>query len=72
MMKRKDLLREAKRLAKDRGDELQLREGGSHSIIQIGNDSPVSVPRHSEINEINEINEITAKAILKQLNKKSK
>lgn len=65
-MKRKDLLREAKRLAKDRGEELQLREGGSHSIIQIGNDSPVSVPRHSEINEI------TAKAILKKLSKKSK
>lgn len=62
MMKRRDLLKEAKRIAKERGESYELTEGGNHSIIRIGNDVPVSVPRHIEINEL------TAKAIIKQLN----
>ena len=61
-MKRRDLLNEAKRIAKARGESYDLTEGGNHSIIRIGDDVPVSVPRH------NEINELTAKAIIKQLN----
>lgn len=65
-MKRKDLLNEAKRIAKERGEMYNLTEGGSHSLIWFGDVRAAVVPRH------NEINEITAKAILKQLKNDNK
>lgn len=60
MMKRRDLLKEAKRIAKERGETFELTEGGRHSIIHIGK-VQAPVPRH------NEINEITAQNILKHI-----
>ncbi|WP_218000066.1 hypothetical protein [Janibacter anophelis] len=42
------------------GLRLEIREGGSHTKVSIGERSSV-VPRHSEINEM------TALAILKQM-----
>lgn len=60
-MKRKDLIREAKRIAKERRESWKLTNGGRHDLGQIGNGVKVAIPRH------NEINEITAQKILKQL-----
>lgn len=58
-MKRTDLLKRVKKMAKDAEVQFELeREGGNHTIYSLnGNNFPV--PRH------NEINELTAKGILK-------
>lgn len=48
------------KIAKAAGEEVVTREGGSHTVVTIG-DRQTTVPRH------NEINEMTAKAILKQM-----
>jgi predicted RNA binding protein YcfA (HicA-like mRNA interferase family) len=60
MMKRRDLLKKLERIAKDRGEAVEYREGGSHTVVKVG-DKQTVVPRHSEINEI------TAKKIIKQI-----
>ena len=59
-MKRRDLLKALRLEARRQGAELVIREGGSHSTVEIGERSSV-VPRHAEINEI------TARSILKQM-----
>ncbi|HKU36356.1 MAG TPA: type II toxin-antitoxin system HicA family toxin [Paenarthrobacter sp.] len=60
MVKLRDLLKALERMARDRGLPLEYREGGSHTVIRIG-DRQTVVPRHSEINEI------TARKIIKQI-----
>jgi predicted RNA binding protein YcfA (HicA-like mRNA interferase family) len=60
MMKRRDLLKKLERIAKDRVEAVEYREGGSHTVVKVG-DKQTVVPRHSEFNEI------TAKKIIKQI-----
>lgn len=58
-MKRADLLRKLAEIAKAKGHELVLvREGGNHSIYQIG---PVRFP----VGRHNDVPETTAKATIK-------
>jgi hypothetical protein len=59
-VKRRDLLKELRRMAKARGVEYLETEGGSHTKVELGG-KRTTVPRH------NEINEMTAKAILKHM-----
>ncbi|CAM4190788.1 hypothetical protein [Janibacter anophelis] len=59
-MKRRELLKALRAEAQRVGLRLEIREGGSHTKVSIGERSSV-VPRHSEINEM------TALAILKQM-----
>lgn len=50
-MKKRDLIRELRKIAKANDVELEfIREGGSHEIWKLG-DVQFSIPRHSEINE---------------------
>lgn len=49
-----------RRAANERGAELRVVEGGSHTKVSIGVRRTV-IPRHAEINEI------TARAILRQM-----
>jgi mRNA interferase HicA len=57
-VKRAELLKQLRRLAKDRGVKFEVTEGGSHSKVWLG-ERFVIVPRHREINEL------TAKGILR-------
>lgn len=59
-MKRRKLIKEITKQAKQIGEELTLKEGGAHTIVRLGDRRSV-IPRHAEINEI------TAKQIKKQL-----
>lgn len=59
MMERGGLLQRLQRIAKDQGVELKIREGGSHTVVKIG-DQSTTVPRHKEISDR------LAKIILKQ------
>lgn len=59
-MKRRELLKVLRAEAQRVGLRLEIREGGSHSKVEIGERSSV-VPRHAETNEI------TARSILKQM-----
>ncbi|RCK68280.1 type II toxin-antitoxin system HicA family toxin [Desertihabitans brevis] len=59
-MKRRDLMKQIAKHAKANGLDVTTREGGSHTVVTVGENS-TTVPRH------NEINEMTAKAILKQI-----
>lgn len=63
-MKRRDLLKKLKAIAKAEGLEVEMREGGSHTVVTIGG-RQTTVPRH------NEVNEITAKAIIKHMEPKA-
>jgi hypothetical protein len=47
-MKRRDLLKELQRIAKDAGAEYEETEGGRHTKVTIGDNKTV-VPRHPEI-----------------------
>jgi mRNA interferase HicA len=58
LVKRSDLLKRLRRIAKDRGVDIDIVEGGSHTKVRIG-DRIVVVPRHAEINEL------TARAVLR-------
>lgn len=49
-MKRVELLKQLKQIAKSKGERLQLDEGSRHTHAKIG-DFRTEVPRHSEINE---------------------
>ncbi|QOT19903.1 hypothetical protein HMI59_24115 (plasmid) [Paenarthrobacter sp. YJN-5] len=62
-MKRQELMKKLARVAKERGEELTLKEGGNHTKVQIGTARTV-VPRHREID-----NEL-AKEIMKQIGEK--
>lgn len=57
-MKRSDLLKQLRTIAKDQGVQFSESEGGSHTKVYLGT-RWVTVPRHKEINEL------TAKGILK-------
>lgn len=59
-MKRRDLIKQLKVIAKDADLEYIEEEGAKHTKVQIGV-KQTTVPRH------NEVNEITAKAILKYM-----
>jgi mRNA interferase HicA len=59
-MKRRDLMKRLAEIAKQQGVELDVREGGSHTVVRIG-EKVQPVPRHGEINEI------TAKAIIRKM-----
>lgn len=50
MMKRRDLEKKVRRIAKDHGVEVSEGEGGEHSKWTIGRNH-ISIPRHSEIAE---------------------
>jgi mRNA interferase HicA len=50
MMKRRDLLKQLARIAKERGEQLEQVEGGNHTKVKIG-DQWTTVPRHSEIDD---------------------
>jgi hypothetical protein len=52
MMKRRDLEKALRLIAKDRGVDFEVvREGGKHTIVRVG-DKKIPIPRHAEINEI--------------------
>lgn len=59
-MKRRDIMKRLRKIAKARNESLNLREGAKHTVVQIG-DRQTTVPRH------NEINEITAKKIIEHM-----
>lgn len=59
-MNRKELLKKVIRAAKAKGLNLEMREGGSHTRLRVGN-TYTTIGRH------NEIPERTAEKILKQL-----
>lgn len=59
-MKRKDLMKRMRRFARAKGLAMEIREGGSHTVIRIG-DRQSAVPRHREINEL------TARAIIEHM-----
>lgn len=49
-MKRTDLMKRLRNIAKDKGHTAIVKEGGPHTKVTIG-DVKVTVPRHNEINE---------------------
>jgi hypothetical protein len=57
-VKRTELLRQLRKIAREKGLVFEMKEGGVHSKVWIG-DRFVTVPRHSEVNEL------TAKGILR-------
>ncbi|TWS25607.1 hypothetical protein FK530_23085 [Tsukamurella conjunctivitidis] len=59
-MKRRDIIKRLRQIAKDRGEELILVEGGRHTKASIG-DRNTTIPRH------NEVNEMTANSIIKHM-----
>jgi hypothetical protein len=59
-MKRRDLMKALKAIAKELGEEYADKEGGNHTKVWIGG-RQTTVARH------NEINEITAQATLKHM-----
>ena len=58
-MRRRDLLKRLEQIAKERGENFTLVEGGSHTKAFIG-PQMIAVPRHREVSES------TAKTILKE------
>lgn len=61
-MKRKDLLKELKRIAKTKNTDLEISHGGNHDKARIGH-LMQPIPRHKEIPEN------LAKAIIKYMEK---
>jgi mRNA interferase HicA len=59
-VKRRDLMKRLAQIAKARGVEMYVEEGGNHTKVRIGDRSQM-VPRH------NEVNEMTAKAIIRAM-----
>lgn len=59
-MKRRDLMRKLRDIAKAAGAELETAEGAKHTQVRIG-DRVSYVPRHSEVNEL------TARSILRHM-----
>jgi len=59
-MKRTDLLKKLRAIAKQKGLTYDESEGGRHTKVSVG-DKQTTVPRH------NEINELTAKGIIKHM-----
>lgn len=60
MVKRVDLEKRIARIAKAKGEPVVYREGGSHTVVQIG-DRQTTIPCHREVNEN------TARAIINYL-----
>ena len=63
-MKRRDLMKRLAQIAKAKGLEMHLTEGGNHTKVVIGDRTDV-VPRHTEINEM------TARSIIRKLEGRS-
>ena len=62
-MKRRALLDQLAKIARDRGEKLEfVREGGSHDLYRVGS-TPIAVGRHADIPEM------TARRILKNAKK---
>lgn len=59
-MKRGELERQIRQIARAKGENAVFTEGGSHIHVTVG-DKQITMPRHHEINEL------TAKGILKYL-----
>lgn len=59
-MKRRDIIKELRKVAKAAGETLEISEGGKHSFVTIG-DRKTTLPRHSEVNEL------TARGIIKYM-----
>lgn len=59
-MKRRDVMKKLQQIAQEQGLELQVKEGGRHTLVRIG-DRFDTVPRHKEVNEL------TARAILDRM-----
>jgi hypothetical protein len=59
-VKRRELLRRLRDIAKAEGVELVMSEGGKHTQVRIG-DRVSYVPRHSEVNEL------TARSIIRHM-----
>ena len=49
-MKRRDLLRELQRIARENERSLEVREGGNHTLVRIGDWKEI-IPRHREVKE---------------------
>lgn len=58
-MKRRDIVKKLKRLAKEHSLPYYEKEGGNHTKCYIG-EAHVTLPRHKEINEL------TAQGIIKE------
>lgn len=62
-MKRRDLIKKLKKMAKEQGLQYREEEGGKHTKVYFDPSKQTVVPRH------NEIHEITAAQILKHMSK---
>ena len=60
LVKRTELMKQLRKIAKEKNQPYMETEGGSHTKVEIG-DRKATVPRH------NEINELTARGILKHM-----
>jgi mRNA interferase HicA len=60
MVKRKELMKRLRNVAKTRGVEFTETEGANHTRVWVGEDN-TTVPRH------NEIDDLLAKKIMKQI-----
>jgi hypothetical protein len=63
-MKRKELIKQLNKLAKNKKYDLEYKEGGNHTKVFINNLYFMALPRHKEIKEN------LAKAIITALKKK--
>ena len=59
LVKRKDVIKKLRQIAKELGVHFELDEGGQHSKAMFNGKFVVTIPRH------NEINELTAKGLLR-------
>jgi mRNA interferase HicA len=58
-MKRKDVMKRLREIAKEKAVALTTEEGGNHTLVLFDGVKVTTVPRH------NEVNELTAKGLLK-------
>jgi mRNA interferase HicA len=59
-VKRRDLERRIREIARAKGLTVEAREGAGHTVVRVG-DAQTTIPRHSEINEL------TARGILRTI-----
>ena len=59
-MKRTDLMKRLAKIARERGEELIVTEGGNHTKVRVGQKMTM-IPRHREVSEG------TARTILKSM-----
>ncbi len=60
MMERRELMSNLTRIAKERSEEIEIREGGNHTVVSIGA-ARTTIPRH------NEIDDMLVRKIMKQI-----